>query len=84
MTNWLKWRWSSYPPQKGLNTLDYALAVAVPLETGDKDRDMVFILVAVNDRNLYILTGYGVEGVIPDAIAKRIIREDITPAFKRG
>lgn len=73
------------PTTEGVNIFDYALAVANRWKLGDKDRDNgILILVAVNDRNLYILTGYGVEGVIPDAIAKRIIREDITPAFKEG
>ena len=73
------------PTTEGVNIFDYALAVANRWKLGDKDRDNgILILVAVNDRNLYILTGYGVEGIIPDAIAKRIIREDITPAFKEG
>ena len=40
--------------------------------------------VAVNDRKMYILTGYGLEGTIPDAVAKRIIRDDVTPYFKQG
>ena len=33
---------------------------------------------------MYILTGYGLEGVLPDAALSRIIRDDITPAFKSG
>ena len=31
---------------------------------------------------MYILTGYGLEGVLPDGALNRIIREDITPYFK--
>ncbi|WP_250163749.1 TPM domain-containing protein [Psychrobacter sp. WY6] len=42
------------------------------------------MVVAVNDRDMYILTGYGLEGVLPDAAVNRIIREDITPLFKKN
>lgn len=42
------------------------------------------MVVAVNDRKMYILTGYGLEGTLPDAVAKRIISDDITPRFKQG
>lgn len=33
---------------------------------------------------VYIATGYGLEGVIPDAIAKRIVEHEIIPSFKAG
>jgi uncharacterized protein len=46
--------------------------------------DGVLLVVAKDDRSLRIEVGYGLEGVLPDAIAKRIIEEDITPQFRRG
>ena len=46
--------------------------------------DGVFIVVAKNDRRVRIEVGYGLEGAIPDAAAKRIIEEAITPRFKAG
>jgi len=46
--------------------------------------DGALLLIAKDDRALRIETQYGLEGVIPDAVAKRIISEDITPHFKRG
>lgn len=46
--------------------------------------DGALLLVAKDDHALRIETQYGLEGVIPDAIAKRIIAEDIVPYFKRG
>lgn len=49
----------------------------------DKD-DGVIVLVAKNDRALRIEVGYGLEGAIPDAIAKRVIDETITPKFRAG
>ena len=44
----------------------------------------LLILVAKNDRKVRIEVGYGLEGTIPDAIARRIIDEAITPRFKRS
>lgn len=43
----------------------------------------VVILAAIQDRKINIQTGYGMEGVLPDLICKRIINKDIIPAFKR-
>jgi uncharacterized protein len=46
--------------------------------------DGLILIIAKNDRKLRLEVGYGLEGVIPDAIAKRIIAETITPYFKNG
>lgn len=73
------------PSTQGMPIFDYAMAVADRWQLGKKDTDEgLLIVVAINDRNLYILTGYGLEGVLPDAAVKRIIRDDITPSFKTG
>jgi len=44
--------------------------------------DGVILLVAKDDRKLRLEVGYGLEGVIPDAIAKRVLAETIKPHFK--
>ncbi len=44
----------------------------------------VLILMALESRRIAIRTGYGAEGVLPDAIAKRIINETIIPEFRNG
>jgi len=73
------------PTTNGLPIFDYALQVAEKWELGNKDiDDGLLMVVAVNDRDMYILTGYGLEGVLPDAAVNRIIREDITPLFKQN
>lgn len=73
------------PSTDGQDTFDYALQVAERWGLGKKGTDNgILMLVAVNDRKMQILTGYGVEGVLPDAALKRIIIEDITPYFKKG
>lgn len=46
--------------------------------------DGVILLIAKDDRKLRLEVGYGLEGAIPDAIAKRVIAETITPHFKVG
>ena len=46
--------------------------------------DGVIIIVAKNDRKMRIEVGYGLEGAIPDAIAKRIAAEQMGPRFREG
>src|SRR5690606_18806573 len=43
----------------------------------------ILLLVAKDDRRLRIEVGYGLEGAVPDLLAGRIIREQITPRFKQ-
>lgn len=49
-----------------------------------KQDDGVLVTVAKNDRKMRIDVGYGLEGAIPDAIAKRIIGETMAPKFRQG
>jgi len=44
--------------------------------------DGVILVVAKNDRKLRVEVGRGLEGAIPDGIAKRVIAEVIAPHFK--
>lgn len=46
--------------------------------------DGAILIVALQDRRLRLEVGRGLEGAIPDAIAKRIIADTITPFFKQG
>lgn len=46
--------------------------------------DGVLLLVAKDDRKLRIEVGYGLEGALNDATAKRIVAEIISPSFKQG
>lgn len=46
--------------------------------------DGVLMLVAVKDRRVRIQTGYGLEGAIPDAYARRIIEGAVLPRFREG
>ena len=61
----------------------YGIRVAEAWKIGRKNvDDGVIFIVAKDDRKLRLEVGYGLEGAIPDAIAKRVIAETITPFFK--
>ncbi|WP_449369876.1 TPM domain-containing protein [Thiomonas sp.] len=63
----------------------YSIRVVDAWKLGRKAQDDgVLLLVAKDDRAMRIEVGYGLEGAIPDAIARRIIAEIITPKFKQG
>ncbi len=64
---------------------DYVNQVARAWGVGDrKQSNGVLIAVFVVERRARIEVGYGLEPVINDAAAGRIIREQMGPAFKRG
>ena len=52
---------------------------------GKKEQDNgVLFLISVGDRRVEIETGYGIEGILPDAKVGRIIDTKIKPRFKQG
>ena len=64
---------------------EFGIRVAEAWKLGRKGiDDGAILLVAKDDRRMRIEVGYGLEGVLPDAIAKRIIEETISPRFKQG
>ncbi|MGN0002876.1 MAG: TPM domain-containing protein [Sphingobacterium composti] len=67
----------------GYDVADYAVRLAQKWGVGQaKYNNGVMLLAAIGDRAVTIQTGYGVEGALPDAIAYRIIENDIKPAFR--
>jgi uncharacterized protein len=63
----------------------YALRVAEAWKLGRKGvDDGALLLVAKDDRALRIEVGYGLEGVLTDITAKRIVSDVILPYFRRG
>lgn len=62
---------------------DYGVRLAQQWGIGGSEHDNgILLLVAIGDRAVTIQTGYGVEGAVPDAIAYRIIENEIKPAFR--
>jgi uncharacterized protein len=63
----------------------YSLAVVEKNKTGRaKVDDGLLLLIAKDDRKARIEVGYGLEGVVTDALASRVIREYLAPRFRQG
>lgn len=64
---------------------DYANQLFRAWKLGRKDvDDGILLVVAKDDRKVRIEVGYGLEGIVTDLLAHRIIEERITPAFRQG
>ncbi len=64
---------------------DYAHRVFEAWGAGQKDKNNGAVLfIFVQDRRMRIEVGYGLEGALPDALAKRIVDDEIAPFFKKG
>lgn len=70
---------------EGYDVADYAVRLALEWGIGQKGKNNgLLLLIAKNDRKIRIETGYGLEGALTDALSSRIIRNEISPAFKSG
>lgn len=64
---------------------EYAVELGRRWGVGQQEYDNgLVILVSRDDRDVFIATGYGMEGAVPDALAGRIIRNVIVPNFREG
>ncbi|MEO7938332.1 MAG: YgcG family protein [Burkholderiaceae bacterium] len=73
------------PSTKPEEIEQYALRVVEQWKLGRKKvDDGALLLIAKDDRTLRIEVGYGLEGVLNDATAKRIVSEVITPPLSQG
>lgn len=73
------------PSLEGEDIAQFGIRVADQWKIGrEKVEDGVILIVAKDDRDMRLEVGYGLEGAIPDAIAKRVIAETVTPYFKAG
>ena len=69
----------------GADIESFAMELFKKWGIGKKDKNNgVLILVALQDREVRIEVGYGLEGILPDGKCGSIIREVMTPAFKNG
>jgi len=75
-----------YPKMESDSSIeDYTVRVKQAWGVGQKGKDNgVVLFVFVQDRKMYIQVGYGLEGALPDALAKRIIENEIKPHFRNG
>jgi uncharacterized protein len=64
---------------------DYTVRVARAWKVGLKTKNNGAVLfVFVQEHKMFIQTGYGLEGALPDVLCKRIVADEIAPYFKGG
>ena len=73
------------PTLDGDEIADYAQKLYESWGIGRKGKNNgILILVAQQEHTARIQTGYGLEGAVPDALAKRIISNVLVPAFRQN
>ncbi len=77
------------PDLEGYDAGDYTFRLAEKWGVGQKGKNNgILILVKPKTTDskghAFIATGYGVEGAVPDAIAKRIVENEMIPQFKNN
>lgn len=73
----------------GEEASDLAFAIGERWGIGQKgfDNGIVFLIKPTGgsgQRRVFIATGYGLEGAVPDAVCRRIIDNEVLPRFKQG
>ncbi len=73
-------------PTLGENDIrEFGIKTLEQNKIGQKGNDNgILLLIAKNDRKVSIEVGYGLEGVLTDAICEQIIRNEMLPEFKDG
>ena len=70
---------------EGENLEEYSIRVAEAWKIGDKkEDDEVLFVMAFKERKIRIEVGQGLEGLLPDALAGRIIQQEMIPYFKKS
>ncbi len=73
------------PSMSGDYVEHYAVKLFEAWQIGKKDKDNgVLLLLSIEERKMRIEVGYGLEGVLPDALAQRILNNEMTPRLKAG
>jgi uncharacterized protein len=75
-----------YPHMQSNSSIeDYTVRVAQAWKVGQKQKNNGAVLfVFTQDRKMYLQVGYGLEGALPDALAKQIIENELKPRFRNG
>lgn len=69
----------------GESVADTAIAIGRAWGIGGRENNNGLLLfVSYEDREVFLATGYGLEGAIPDIVAKGIIEQEILPRFREG
>ena len=70
---------------EGDEIFEYSYRLAENWGIGQDGKDNgVLLFIAFEDRDMWIQTGYGAEGFLPDAMIRRILDNVLIPAFRAG
>jgi uncharacterized protein len=73
------------PSTQPLTPAEYKVKVFERWGIGARGKDEgLLLLVAVQEREVWFETGYGLEGILPDGLEARIVRESVVPRFREG
>lgn len=77
------------PSLHGYDAASYAFELGERWGVGQRGKNngiLILVKPKTSDSKgeVFIATGYGVEGAVPDAIAKRIVEKEILPNFRQG
>ncbi|WP_068074654.1 TPM domain-containing protein [Novosphingobium lentum] len=76
---------ATVPSLQGFEIEDYGYRLGRAWGIGDKQRnDGVLLLVAPTEHKVRIEVGYGLEGIITDALSSVIIQREVVPRFKQN
>ncbi len=71
--------------QSDTSVQDYTFRIFQQWKLGQAGKDNgIGLFVFIKPRKMFMQVGYGLEGAVPDAVAKRIIEDEIGPHFKSG
>ena len=71
------------PTLDGYPKEEYANKLLRDWGIGGKKNNGILLLIAFNDRQMWIEVGYGLEGALPDITCNNIIENDLKPAFRQ-
>lgn len=72
------------PSLDGDDIADAAVQLGREWGIGSEKNNGILILMDYGNRDIFIATGYGLEGAVPDIVAKGIIENDIAPFTREG
>ncbi len=77
------------PSLAGYDKVQFADLLGEKWGVGQKGKDNGIVVLVKpkrgnEDGEAFIATGYGLEGAVPDAVAKRIVEEEMIPEFKKN
>jgi len=76
---------ATFPSLEGDSLEDFSMRLAEAWKSGRKGRDNgAIFLIFKDDRKIRIEVGYGLEGVLTDALSGQIISQVVAPYFRKG